>query len=200
MWKRKPLTLKRSRYEFYFDVVLRGQYMFHTRDLHARYGPIIRINPYELHIIDPTFYDTLFASSASGARRDKWEWYAKQFGIPGATFSTVAHDQHKVRRAALNNFFSMASVRRLQPLLDERVAKLLERFRGFKDVKGSDGMIKLDYAYAAFTNGEFCSFQKRLLVLADCKESRLLLNMSAARCTQKYQRVLARSLLCIICS
>lgn len=43
-------------------------------------------------------------------------------------------------------------------MIEERVAKLLERFRGFKNVKGSDGVIKVDYAYAAFAHGEFCSF------------------------------------------
>jgi cytochrome P450 len=32
------------------------------------------------------------------------------------------------------------------------VATLLERLRGFKDVKGDDGVIKVNYAYAAFTN------------------------------------------------
>lgn len=39
-------------------------------------------------------------------------------------------------------------------MVDENVAKLMERFRGLKNVKGNDGVIKLDYAYPAFTNGE----------------------------------------------
>lgn len=150
----------RARYEFYYDVILRGQYTFHIRDLHARYGPIIRINPYELHVSDPTFYDILYASSASGEKRDKWQWYTKQFGTPEAMFSTTSHEQHKSRRAALNRFFSMASVRRLQPVIEERMFKLLERFRDYKDVNGDDGVIKVDYAYAAFTNGRFKSFVK----------------------------------------
>lgn len=137
-------------YEFYYDVVLRGQYTFHLRTLHAKFGPIIRINPYELHISDPAYYDTLYASSASGEKRNKWEWYTKQFGTPGAMFSTVGHDQHKARRAALNRFFSMVSVRRLQPVVEERVQRLIERFRGFKDADGE--VMKIDYAFAAFTN------------------------------------------------
>lgn len=133
-------------------MILRGQYTFHIRTLHAKYGPIIRINPYELHIADPAYYDKLYASSASGEKRNKWEWYTKQFGTPEAMFSTIGHDKHKARRAALNRFFSMASVRRLQPVIQERVHALVQRIRAFKDVK--DGVIKVDYAYAAFTNGE----------------------------------------------
>lgn len=145
-------------------MILRGQYTFHIRDLHKKYGPVIRINPYELHVSDPSFYDTLYASSASGEKRDKWGWYTKQFGTPEAMFSTTSHDKHKARRAALNRFFSMNGVRRLQPMIEERVAKLVERFRGFKDVKGDDGVIKVDYAYAAFTNGKLLSSLKCLVV------------------------------------
>ncbi|KAL1856024.1 hypothetical protein Plec18170_003892 [Paecilomyces lecythidis] len=136
-------------YEFYYDVVLSGQYVFHIRDLHKEYGPIIRINPYELHVADPDYYETLYASSASGEKRDKWGWYTKQFGTPDAMFATTAHDQHRVRRAALNRFFSMASVRRLQPLLEERVQRLIGRFRKARDTKE---IIPLEYALAAFTN------------------------------------------------
>lgn len=108
-----------------------------------------------MHISDPTYYDTLYASSASGEKRDKWEWYTKQFGTPASMFSTVGHDQHKARRAALNRFFSMGSVRRLQPIVEERVQQLIERFRGFKDADGK--VMKANYAFAAFTNGGLCS-------------------------------------------
>lgn len=145
------------RYEFYYDLVLRGQYTFHLHTLHAKFGPIIRINPYELHISDPACYDTLYASSASEEKRNKWEWYTKQFGTPGAMFSTVGQDQHKARRAALNRFFSMVSVRRLQPVVEERVQRLIERFWGFKEADGE--VKKIDYAFAAFTNGGLLSFR-----------------------------------------
>ena len=135
------------RYEFYYDVVLRGQYTFRLRRLHEKYGPIIRINPYELHISDSAYYGKLYSSSASGEKRDKWGWYTKQFGTPGAMFSTTPHDLHKARRAALNRFFSMASVRKLQPLIQERLQQLMERLRT------CDEIIPLNVAFAAFTNG-----------------------------------------------
>ena len=66
----------------------------------------------------------------------------------------TGHDQHKARRAALNRFFSTASVKRLQPVIAERVRTLIERLQGFKDVDGDVGVIKADYAFAAFTNGK----------------------------------------------
>ncbi|MCJ1420372.1 hypothetical protein MMC32_006729 [Xylographa parallela] len=138
-------------YEFYYDVVLRGQHTFHIRNLHGQYGPIIRINLYELHISDPSYIDTLYASSASGEKRDKWEWYTKQFGTSGAMFSTNEHDSHRARRAALSRFFSMASVRRLQPMIHDRVEWMIERFRECKDKE--DASITTNVAFAGFTNG-----------------------------------------------
>ena len=36
-------------------------------------GPVIRINPYEVHINDPGFYDELYVGS-SKAKTNKWYW------------------------------------------------------------------------------------------------------------------------------
>ena len=138
-------------YEFYYDVILGGQYTFHLRKLHARYGPIVRINPYELHISDSDFYEKLYASGGGGQKRDKWDWMTKQLDTPGSMFSTPGHQLHKARRAALNHFFSSASIKRLQPLIDRKVEDLLGRLRLVKD-RGE--VIKIDIAFTAMTNGK----------------------------------------------
>lgn len=134
-------------YEFYYDVVCRGQYTFKIRQMHEKYGPIVRINPYELHIETPEYYDEIYAGG--GKRRDKWDWFCNQFGIPESTFATASHEKHRMRRAALNPFFSTASVRRLQPLIEERLDKLMGRFAEFQD---SSKSMTVSLAYAAFTN------------------------------------------------
>ena len=36
-------------------------------------GPVIRINPYEVHIKDPEFHDVLYVGSTKG-KTDKWRW------------------------------------------------------------------------------------------------------------------------------
>lgn len=59
-------------YEFYFDILKGsgGQFMFEVDRLHEKYGPIVRVNPDELHINDPEFYDTVYR--AGSAVRDKF--------------------------------------------------------------------------------------------------------------------------------
>ncbi|CAI9630885.1 unnamed protein product [Alternaria burnsii] len=134
-------------YEFWYDVVAEPEYTFKIGRLHKKYGPIVRINPDEIHIADPDFYDTVYAGS--GRKRDKWDWITRSFGVDESLIGTLKHDEHRVRRASLSPYFSKQSVRALQPLVDRNMSILLERLRQFAD---SGLPLKLDDAYAALTN------------------------------------------------
>ncbi|KAJ4342119.1 hypothetical protein N0V95_007029 [Ascochyta clinopodiicola] len=92
-------------------------------------GPIVRINPFELHVSDPDFIDTLYTRSAP---RDKHNYMTAQFGNPLLTFSTDNHYHHRIRRAAINPFFSKQRVLGLQDLIWKHVGKLCARFEEFK--------------------------------------------------------------------
>ncbi|EKG14730.1 hypothetical protein MPH_08005 [Macrophomina phaseolina MS6] len=109
-------------YEYYYDGIRGGQYTFKLKELHEQYGPIIRISPHELHVNDPAFIDTLYASG--GKKRDKYAFYTRQFGLNQAGFGTVAHDHHRLRRAPFNRFFSRPSVAKLEPSIQRVVDKL----------------------------------------------------------------------------
>ncbi len=109
-------------------------------------GLIIRVNPEELHVDDPSFYPKLYAGPSE--RRDKWGWAMKMFGMKCATFSTVPHDLHRRRRAALNPFFSKAAVRRLEPEIRQLVNRLCERLKEFQ---GSGEPVDLGLVFAALT-------------------------------------------------
>jgi cytochrome P450 len=128
---------------------LRGQYTFKVRELHAKYGPIVRINPYELHVSDPDFYDTLYAGG--GKRRERFKWYAAGLGLPDSMLGTIDHDLHRKRRAALNGYFSAQSARKLQPVIQERLDTLIGRLHNFK---GSDKIVPMNLAYSAWSNGK----------------------------------------------
>jgi cytochrome P450 len=153
------LTL--TRYEFYYDVYLGGQYTFEIGRMHEKYGPIIRINPYELHVSSPDFIEKLY--TGPGKRRDRWSWMTSQFGVADAIFGTTGHDSHRIRRAAVSPFFSKGAVRRLQPIVDERIDALLGRFREFQ---ASGEPITLNYAFAAYTNG--LSVSRDIRTFTDC--------------------------------
>lgn len=122
--------------ELYYEIVKGGQYIFKTGELHEKYGGdytalnrvltslnsvkdlIVRINPWELHINDPDYYDQLYAGA--GKRRDKYLYYTEQFGNPKSMIGTISHDLHRTRRAPPNRFFSKASVSRLEAVIQEK--------------------------------------------------------------------------------
>jgi hypothetical protein len=116
-------------YEYYYDGIKGGQYTFKLKELHARYGPILRISPHELHVNDPAFIDTLYASA--NRKRDKYRYYTNQFGLNQAGFGTVAHDHHRLRRTAFNRFFSHQSVVKLEPTIQRVVNKLCEQLEKY---------------------------------------------------------------------
>lgn len=66
----------------------------------------------------------------------------------GSGVGTIDHHLHKLRRAPLNPFFSLQSVRALQPVLDARVSALLARLR--LHPPGRD--LNILYPFSAFTN------------------------------------------------
>ncbi|KAL1989662.1 hypothetical protein VTN49DRAFT_6859 [Thermomyces lanuginosus] len=115
-------------YEFYYDVVRRGQYTFKIKELHKQYGPIIRISPYELHVNDPAFYETLYSQHSP---RDKSRFLLNIFDLHKSTFGTEKHDLHRIRRAAINPFFSRQRILRLEPVIQHLSRRLCERSEDF---------------------------------------------------------------------
>ncbi|OLN80972.1 Trichodiene oxygenase 7 [Colletotrichum chlorophyti] len=154
--------------EFYWDVIKRGTFIWRIEEMHEKYGPIVRINPYELHIIDPDFYDELYSSS--NKKSDKYRWWTNLAGADGSAFSTVPHDLHRLRRAALSPFFSVRSVTQLEPLIRSKVEKLSARFG---ELVRTGEVVRLDAAFMALTMDIICDYSfahdRRYLDEADFK-------------------------------
>ncbi|KAI0485341.1 putative P450 monooxygenase [Xylariaceae sp. FL0804] len=132
-------------YEFWYDVVKRGQYEFRLMELHRQYGPIMRINPCEVHIADPSYYDELYAGR--GRKVDKWQFAANLSGSPGTLFSTTDHDQHRVRRVPLDPWFSKKAARGLEPMLYETIDRMIETVERSR-AEGS--VLRLTYLLSGF--------------------------------------------------
>ena len=143
-------------YEFFYDVVLDGKWVWRIKEMHERYGSIVRINPHELHIKDPEFYQELYAPSGAGGRkRDKYQWWVNMAGAPGSIFTTVDHEHHRLRRAPLNNFFSKRAVSELEPLIRSKVLKLSSRFTSAAQ---QHDVVRVDCAFMAVTMDVICSY------------------------------------------
>lgn len=139
-------------YEFYWDIVKPGKLVFRLQELHAQYGPIIRITPREVHIRDSDFYEELYATR--NRRQDKdAEWV--KFSMPGSIFSTAPHELHRIRRAPLNSFFSSLSVLQLGPLIWQKVEKFCKRL---ESARLTEEVLYLDAAFMALTSDVISDF------------------------------------------
>ncbi|KAI9713564.1 MAG: hypothetical protein M1820_000946 [Bogoriella megaspora] len=139
-------------YEFYYDIYLSGQYNFKLKQLHEQYGPVVRLNPDEVHFNDPDYYDEIFNLT----RTDKPYREANAFGPYPATVSTVHHDIHRIRRGALNPFFSKRSVASLTPFIQDIIDKLCGRF---ETISKTGEKIDLKAAFSALSMdimSEYC--------------------------------------------
>ncbi|KAI1478197.1 cytochrome P450 [Daldinia eschscholtzii] len=64
-------------YEGYYDLYKNDQYTFKITELHKQYGPIIRISPYELHVNDTAFFDTLYNRQEGNRRQPLSPFFSK---------------------------------------------------------------------------------------------------------------------------
>ncbi|KAI9710154.1 MAG: hypothetical protein M1820_002956 [Bogoriella megaspora] len=156
-------------YETYYEVVQPARYTWKIGELHEQYkSPIIRINPDEIHINDPEYFDTVYSQRR---RVEKPPKSADSFGPVPGIFGTVDHDLHRMRRAPLNKHFSKKFVSDLQPWILSSIEKLCERL---EKAKKAGKTVNLKYAYAAVARDiidEYCfSRQMNSVLLEDFNE------------------------------
>jgi hypothetical protein len=131
-------------HEQYGMLVLCSSSCRHLGLTHFPEGPLIRVSPHEVHWNDPEFIDQAYPTLLR--KTDKPVWVAERTGsmssqalpawdaadlrlflAPYSIVSTPTHDLHRRRRNALNSFFSVANVRRLEPILKSYMQKMMTR-------------------------------------------------------------------------
>ncbi|KAI7759890.1 hypothetical protein LZL87_010312 [Fusarium oxysporum] len=143
--------------EFYYDVILVGRYTHAIKQMHEKYGPIVRINPNELHCADMSFSDEIYA--VGGRKRDKpFHQVNGSAAGTGNAFGTPDHDLHRARRAPVAKFFSRAMIARLEQevhdLAQTLCNKLLAENKDEKDRKP----FEIAHAYSCFTSDAISSY------------------------------------------
>jgi cytochrome P450 len=130
-------------HETYFDVAKGHSYIWKIKEMHEKYGPVIRTNPDDVHIHDPDFFDDLYL-----LKLDKWAWWTRGFAVPTAAGMTVEHEVHRKRRGAMNAFFSKASIESNVPIIQEKITKMCKRLDA---LCGKNSVQDLEAIYLALT-------------------------------------------------
>ncbi|EAW12447.1 cytochrome P450 [Aspergillus clavatus NRRL 1] len=135
-------------YEFYFDIVKRpgGQFFQELNRMHEIYGPIVRVNPDEIHIRDPSWFDVLYAPNPT--KRNKYWPSAEMAGLTLGTHGTINHDRHRRRRMANAPMFNKRSILSTQGLIKQHIDELVEVFAS---KSGTDEPVDLQTTFLAYT-------------------------------------------------
>ncbi|KLJ09026.1 hypothetical protein EMPG_15547 [Blastomyces silverae] len=141
-----PLAGVTYLYEWYYDLYLGGQFTFNLKGLHKKYGPVVRINPDDVHIDDPDYFGEVY--NQSNGRVDKPSRVAEAFGPYPAAIGTVSHELHRIRRSPLNPFFSKKSVNDLFLVMCRPTNILCKRL---DEACKTGETINMKYIYAAVT-------------------------------------------------
>ncbi|KAL7909376.1 cytochrome P450 [Trichoderma velutinum] len=147
-------------YEGYFDLILWGRYTNEIAHMHEKYGPIVRINPDELHCNDPHFIDEIFAIGTRKRNKPTHQLRSLEGDATFSGFGTADHNLHKLRRTPLTKFFSKLQITKLEPEIHKAVHLLCDKLLGYA---GQKEPFDLTSAYSCFTSdviAEYCFGEK----------------------------------------
>ncbi|KAK6082375.1 cytochrome P450 [Seiridium cupressi] len=107
-----------------------------------------KICPNEVHIADPTFYDTLYAQSRPS---NKLKHLEHRFNNELSSFATAQHSVHRMRRGALNPFFSKRKIAQQSPHIQAHMDRLCRRLTS--EFSGrQDAILNMTNMWGAFTS------------------------------------------------
>ncbi|KAI1847118.1 hypothetical protein JX266_006993 [Neoarthrinium moseri] len=133
--------------EFWYDTVKFGRYTQQIQKMHEKYGPIVRINPHEVHCADSNFIDEVYA--VGGRKRDKPRHQVSGSAMEHSGFATYDHDLHRLRRGPLAKFFARGQISKLEPEIHALVQRLCDKL--LKE-SGQGKPIDVTMAYSCFTS------------------------------------------------
>ncbi|KAI1099517.1 putative benzoate 4-monooxygenase cytochrome P450 [Jackrogersella minutella] len=135
-----------SWYEAFFDLYS-SNFPEVLEALHDKYGPVVRINPWELSIRDADFYNEVYVS-AGKRRTNLISKNRAGLGIPDSIPTTHSHELHQLRRKAVEGFFSKQSVSRMEYQIHDETKSLDDKLGLFAR---TDTLVHLDYAFTCVT-------------------------------------------------
>ncbi|KAJ5286982.1 hypothetical protein N7478_002668 [Penicillium angulare] len=141
-----PLAASTRLYETYYQILKGGTFTWHIDELHKKYGPVVRITPWEIHIKDPSYYYTVYAGP--GKHRNKDSWFSF-ISVPHSIFSTNSHDLHRPRRKVLGQFFKRQAIVEFEPAIRATLESLCKHFSTAVE---SQEALELHAAFYSFTS------------------------------------------------
>lgn len=104
------------------------------KDLHAQYGPIVRISPHEVCISDPAYVKVIHSANSGFLKSDWYEVVAPQDKDAMNLLGERDMEKYRLQRRLIGPCFTVAAVKAREGLIHEPITKFLNKmkFRGGK--------------------------------------------------------------------
>ncbi|OXV07329.1 hypothetical protein Egran_04906, partial [Elaphomyces granulatus] len=132
-------------YQIYYEAYLNGRMLERLPDLHKKYGPVVRINPNEVHLSDPELYHVIYRQSSPFLK----DPYAYKLGAPNSLSMSLDPVKHRRRKEILNPCFSKRRVFMLQHIMYEEMDKVFASVSALAE-KGEP--VPIQDAYYCYTS------------------------------------------------
>ncbi|KAL2822667.1 cytochrome P450 [Aspergillus granulosus] len=117
--------------------VLPGDAEKTQRQLHAKYGPVVRIAPNELVTSDPEAINTLYGIKSTTTKTDFYLAFRPPWARFPDHFSAEGGKQHGERRRIVSNVYTMTSILQSEKYIDKCMDVWLEKLGEMSDRKES---------------------------------------------------------------
>ena len=118
-------------YEFWYQGVQHTKFPQKIKELHEKYGPIVRISPEEVSLNDSEFNVDFFMHDRK-LNKDPWYYY---FGFQNALFVLQDKEKHRTRQANLANHFKGGYFQSSYPMITREIGDMIGKFEESAETK-----------------------------------------------------------------
>ncbi|RPA76094.1 cytochrome P450 [Ascobolus immersus RN42] len=113
-------------YEYYWDNIQDGQFTNHCYEvLHPKYGPVVRVAPHKLRVNGTGDFFKIHAMGTTFTKDPHFYSHGNREGV----LALLENKPHHERRKLLAPLFSKTTIAKLQPLVQEKIDRLLIRIK-----------------------------------------------------------------------
>ncbi|ESK81719.1 benzoate 4-monooxygenase cytochrome p450 [Moniliophthora roreri MCA 2997] len=120
-------------YRVYYTVFGEEGWVNHLEKLHDRYGPVVRVTPWELHFNSSDAYDDIHVLPKPHFPKDPG--FYQSYLIPDAVVSLCDPQKASKRRALLGTYFSRRAVLQLEHVVQSTVDALIEKLSAYAETR-----------------------------------------------------------------
>ena len=125
-----PLLASFSRLWMGFSVI-GGRAEYTQRELHKKYGPLVRIAPNEVAVSDPSAVRIIYNIKSGFTKTDFYTPHAPKISPHGDHFSQLDEVRHAQRRKYVNSIYSMSTILESEKYIDACSDVFMEKMKGF---------------------------------------------------------------------